>query len=121
MPGPTGEYHSPLLPRIPEQVQGGMAITRKPLCDFVVYTSFMKREDIHIERVYFDPAFWEALEKKLIDCYLCPVVPELLPGCVNGDSVTGHFPSFSAVTPSEVGSFSGERNAKFFQQYVWQF
>ena len=36
------------------QVQGGMAITRQSWCDFVVYTTFMNHEDIHIERIYFD-------------------------------------------------------------------
>ena len=35
-----------------KQVQGGMAITRKPWCDFVVYTYFMNREEIHIKRVF---------------------------------------------------------------------
>ena len=33
----------------------------------------------------------------------------------------GHFLSFSAVAPSEVGGFSGERSAKLFPQYIWQF
>ena len=59
-----------------------MAIARKLWCDFVVYTSIMKREDIHIEPIYFDPTFWEALKKKLLDSYLCLVVPGLPPGCV---------------------------------------
>ena len=40
---------------------------------------------------------------------------------LSGDSLTGHFPSFSADAPSHVGGFSGERSAKFFQQYIWQF
>ena len=40
---------------------------------------------------------------------------------LSGDSVTGHLPSFSAVAPSDVGSFLGEQSVKFFQQYVWQF
>ena len=40
---------------------------------------------------------------------------------LSGESVTGHFLSFSAVVPSDVGGFSGERSAKFFPQYIWQF
>ena len=60
------------------QVQGGMAITRQPWCDLVVYTTFLNHEDIHIERIYFDPTFWEGLKKKLLDFYLYAMVPELL-------------------------------------------
>ena len=60
------------------QVQGSMAITRQPWCDLVVYTTFLNHEDIHIERIYFDPTFWEGLKKKLLDFYLYAMVPELL-------------------------------------------
>ena len=63
-----------------KQVQGGMAITRKPWCDFVVYTYFMNCEEIHIERIFFDPTFWEALKKKLLDFYCYAMVPGLLTG-----------------------------------------
>lgn len=64
------------------QVQGGMAITRQSWCDFVVYTTFMNHEDIHIERICFDPTFWEGLKKKRLDFYLYALVPELLTGQV---------------------------------------
>ena len=64
------------------QVQGSMAITRHSWCDFVLYTIFMNHEDIHIERIYFDPAFWEGLKKKLLDFYLYAMVPKLLTGRV---------------------------------------
>ena len=40
---------------------------------------------------------------------------------ISAETVTGHFPSFSAVAPSDVGDFLGEQSVKFFQQYVWQF
>ena len=63
-----------------KQVQRGMAITRKPWRDFVNCTYFMNREDIHIDRIFFDPTFWEALRKKLLDFYLYAMVPELLTG-----------------------------------------
>ncbi|CAH3041621.1 unnamed protein product [Porites evermanni] len=49
-----------------KQVQGGMAITRKPWCDLVVYTYFMNHEDIHIERIFFDPTFWQAPRKSFL-------------------------------------------------------
>ena len=59
---------------------GGIAITRKCWCDFVVYTTFMNHEDIHMQRSYFDPTFWEGLKKKLLDFYPYAMVPELLTG-----------------------------------------
>ena len=40
---------------------------------------------------------------------------------ISAETVTCDFPSFSAVAPSDVGSFLGEQSVKFFQQYVWQF
>lgn len=58
-----------------------MAITRQSWCDFVVYTTFMNHEDIHIERIYFDPTLG-GLKKKLLDFYLYAMVPELLTGPV---------------------------------------
>ena len=61
-------------------IQGSTAITRKPWCDFVMCTYFMNRDDIHIDRIFFDPTFWEALRKKLLDFYLYAMVPELLTG-----------------------------------------
>ena len=59
-----------------------MGITRKPWCDFVVYTNFMNREKIHIEIFFFDPTCWEALKIKLLDFYLYAMVPERLTGRV---------------------------------------
>ena len=64
-----------------KQVQGGMAITRKPGCDFDAYTYFMNREDIHIEIIFFDPTFWQVPRKSFLT-YLYAMVPELLTGCV---------------------------------------
>ena len=60
------------------QVQGGMAIRRMQWCDFVVYTYTLAAEDIHVERIYFDPTFWVALKGKLVDFYLFATIPELL-------------------------------------------
>ncbi|XP_015754509.1 PREDICTED: uncharacterized protein LOC107334120 [Acropora digitifera] len=60
------------------QVQGWMAIRRMQWCDFVVYTYTSAAEDIHVERIYFDPTFWVALKAKLVDFYLFAMIPELL-------------------------------------------
>ena len=49
-----------------KQVQGGMAITRKPGCDFDAYTYFMNREDIHIKIIFFDPTFWQVPRKSFL-------------------------------------------------------
>ena len=49
------------------------------------------------------------------------IIIDLFGRHLSGESVTGHFLSFSAVAPSDVGGFSGERSAKFFPQYIWQF
>ena len=46
-----------------------------------IHLSCWYHEDMGIERIHFDPTFWEAL-KKLLDFYLYAVVPELLTGCV---------------------------------------
>lgn len=60
------------------QLQGGMAIRKLQWCDFVVYTYTSGAEDIHVERIYFDPNFWASLKGKLVDFYLFALVPELL-------------------------------------------
>ena len=48
------------------QVQGGMATRRTQWCDSVVYTYTSAAEDIHVERIYFDPTFWVALKANLL-------------------------------------------------------
>ena len=60
------------------QVQGGMGITKKPWCDFVVYTKHLGQEDLHIERIYFDPLYWNDLKKKLLEFCLYAIIPEIL-------------------------------------------
>ena len=102
------------------QVQGGMAITRQSWCDFVVYTTFMNHEDIHIERIYFDPTFWEGLKKKLLDFYLYAMVPELLTGRVkrgipigNCRNVRGLGKSMVVFRLFEKLRYSNERSSKF--------
>ena len=55
------------------QVQGGMAIRIMQWCDFVVYTCTPAAEDIHVERIYFDPTFWVALKANLL-VFLCILI-----------------------------------------------
>ena len=35
-------------------------------------------EDLHIERIYFDPIFWNDLKRNLLDFCLHAVVPEII-------------------------------------------
>ena len=57
------------------QVQGELAITRMPWCDFVVWTE----GGLFIERISFGEELWKSIMlPKLIDCYTRHVVPELL-------------------------------------------
>ena len=47
------------------QVQGQMGITGAKWCDFIVYTS----KGLYVERIAFDPVFWQNLRNKLIQYY----------------------------------------------------
>ena len=55
-----------------------MAIRKLQWSDFVVYTCTSNAEDIHVERIHFDPICWASLKVKLVDFYLFAMVPELL-------------------------------------------
>ena len=47
------------------QLQGQMGITGAEWCDFVIFT----KKGISIERVLFDPLYWQELERKLLYYY----------------------------------------------------
>ena len=47
------------------QVQGQMGITGAKWCNFIVYTS----KGLSVERIAFDPVFWQNLRNKLIHYY----------------------------------------------------
>ena len=47
------------------QVQGQMAATAARWCDFIAYTS----KGLHVQRIPFDPVFWESLKQKLMSYY----------------------------------------------------
>ena len=55
------------------QVQGVLGITKRKWCDFVVWTP----KGTLIERIYFNPAFWENMLPKLESFYDNAILPEL--------------------------------------------
>ena len=55
------------------QVQGQLAITRRPWCDFVVWTP----KGMLVERIRFDPKFWEDIKSKLVRFHREAILPEL--------------------------------------------
>ncbi|XP_028517658.1 uncharacterized protein LOC110248026 [Exaiptasia diaphana] len=56
------------------QVQAQIFITETDYCDFVVWTE----QDIHIERVFPDEAFWDEAREKASKFFLVGILPELL-------------------------------------------
>ena len=56
------------------QVQGAMAITGAQWCDFIVWTP----KECTIERIAFDPKFWESTYAYLRNVYYCYILPELI-------------------------------------------
>ena len=55
------------------QVQGLMAITGRPWCDFVVWTP----KGLSVERISFDVEFWSTVKPKLVDFHRRAILPEL--------------------------------------------
>lgn len=60
------------------QIQGGMGISGRQWCDLAVYCYYGNMEDLHIERIYFDPIYWNDLKRNLLDFCLHAVVPEII-------------------------------------------
>ena len=60
------------------QIQGGMDVTQRKWCDLAVYSYSGDNEDLFIERIYFDPIFWNNLKVCLLNFCLDSVVPEIL-------------------------------------------
>ncbi len=56
------------------QVQGQLAITQLPWCDFVVWSP----KELHVERIHADPSFWEEVVKKLRSLFDTALLPELV-------------------------------------------
>ena len=55
------------------QVQGGLGITRRKWCDFVVWTP----KGLSIERIIFHHDFWESMKQKLEVFFDTAILPEL--------------------------------------------
>ena len=55
------------------QVQGLLAITRRPWCDPVVWTP----NGMSVERIHMDRAFWEDVKPKLVRFHREAILPEL--------------------------------------------
>ena len=60
------------------QIQGGMGISGRQWWDLAVYCYYGNIEDLHIERIYFDPIYWNDLKRNLLDFCLHAVVPEII-------------------------------------------
>ncbi|XP_049517784.1 uncharacterized protein LOC125943202 [Dermacentor silvarum] len=61
------------------QVQGQLGITKKPWCDFVIWTNHTEcQHRMSVERIYFNKAIWEDILEGLLYVYKAAVVPELL-------------------------------------------
>ena len=65
-----------------------MAITRRPWADFVVWTP----SGLSVERIEWDPQFWEATKEKVVAFYKKAVLPELaLPQVPRGQACHQNF------------------------------
>ena len=61
---PPANYHQHIWDTHYDQMQGGMAITGKKWCDYVVYCT--PENDVFVQRFRFDPAYWnEVLYPKI--------------------------------------------------------
>ena len=56
------------------QIQGQMAITELPYCDFVIWT----KKGFSVQRINFDRVFWDIMFEKLKHFYTYSMVPELI-------------------------------------------
>ncbi len=80
------------------QVQGLLAITRRPWCDFVVWTP----KGMSVERIRFDPVFWEDTQPKLVRFHRESILPELaLPRYTSGQAIREPGEQQSSVAVAE--------------------
>ena len=88
----TSEYYT--------QIQGQMAIVGVEYCDFFVYTA----KGHHIERICFDPTFWENVQNNLIQFWMEYLSEELIYGSLSNsevldNSLTDHIYSTDEMAP----------------------
>lgn len=61
------------------QIQGQLAVTKQPWCDFVIWTNHSEcQHSISVERIHFNHAIWEDILKGIIYVFKAAVIPELL-------------------------------------------
>ncbi|KAH9366959.1 hypothetical protein HPB48_000828 [Haemaphysalis longicornis] len=61
------------------QVQGQLAVTKKPWCDFVIFTNCIDLQNaISVERIYFDEGLWRGILEGLVYFYKAAIIPELI-------------------------------------------
>ena len=56
------------------QVQGAMALVGVQWCDFIVWII----NDMTVERIFFDPTFWQKCFEQLQHNYLTYILPEII-------------------------------------------
>lgn len=66
-----GEYKLSITHEYYYQLQGQLGITSRPLCDFVCWTP----QDIHVERILYDPDFFTEMELKLQRFFVFVILP----------------------------------------------
>ena len=71
-----GEYTLSTTHEYYYQVQGQLGITGRPFCDFVCWTP----QDIHVERILYDPDFFIEMELKLQNFFVSVILPRVLCG-----------------------------------------
>ena len=71
-----GEYKLSTTHKYYYQVQGQLGITGRPFCDFVCWTP----QDIHVERILYDPDFFIEMELKLQNFFVSVILPRVLCG-----------------------------------------
>lgn len=73
--GVSGELILKQNHRYYAQVQGQMAVGKRPWCDFVVYT----KKGVSVQRIFLDLDYWEnKLLPKLQEFYDCCLLPEIV-------------------------------------------
>ncbi|XP_077552317.1 uncharacterized protein LOC144166675 [Haemaphysalis longicornis] len=61
------------------QVQGQLGVTKKPWCDFVIWTDHPELQHcVSVQRIYFEKAVWDTTVGGLLYFYKAAVLPEIL-------------------------------------------
>jgi hypothetical protein len=69
-------YHEHIKLSHYAQMQGGMAVTARQWCDYLVCSTFTQQ--VYLERIYFNQPYWESVLRPGIATFLDKVVPQVL-------------------------------------------